>query len=138
MSHGAESCGPTDGLPRAEHVYAAPSPRHGLGVFAAHRLDCRRVIERFPVLVVSACHVPDLERSGLHGYLYDWDGDVGVAFGFGSLYNHSFAPNAEYEAWIDEKLVVVRALCTIPTGEEITLNYAGTQPGGDLWFEPVE
>jgi SET domain-containing protein len=128
----------TSGLPRAEHVYAAPSRRHGLGVFAAHRIMQGTIIERCPVLVVAAQHVASLERSGMYGYLYEWDGDAGVALGFGCLYNHSFEPNAEYEAWIDDKLVVVRALRTIGAGEEITLNYAGPDDPAHLWFDSVE
>lgn len=138
MPSGGDSRTSGDLLPRAEHVYTAPSRRHGLGVFAAHGLSRGAIIECCPVLVVASRHVASVERSGLHGYLYDWDGDAGIAFGFGSFYNHSFHPNAEYEAFIDERLVVIRALRAIRAAEEITVNYAGSQVGDALWFTAVE
>lgn len=124
--------------PRGEHVYAAPSHRHGLGVFAAHELDRGTVIESCPVLVVPGDHIQALEQCGLRGYIYEWEGNAGIAFGFGSLYNHSFAPNAEYEPLFDEKIVQIRALRVIRPDEEITVNYVRDHAPDALWFTANE
>ena len=43
--------------------------------------------------------------------------------GYGSLYNHSNTPNADWEADWDTKTITFYALNNIKVEEEITLNY---------------
>jgi SET domain-containing protein len=119
-------------------AYVGQSHRHGLGIFAARDIRRGKVIERCPVLVVSASDCATIERTRLRGYLYEWDGDYALALGFGSLYNHSDEANAAYEAWIDDELLVIRAARTIRAGEEITIDYVAQGSPDDLWFEPVD
>ncbi len=71
--------------------------------------------------------------------MYAWGlGTVALALGYGSLYNHSYEPNARYEASRRRTKIFV-ALRKIATGEEITINYNG-EPGdrSPVWFEILE
>lgn len=66
-----------------------------------------------------------IDQTLLFEYYFDWDGDAGLALGFGSLYNHSATPNAEYIKDIANDLVSVRAIAAIVPGEEVTFTYSG-------------
>ena len=63
-----------------------------------------------------------------------------MALGYGSLYNHSFKPNARYTKGPAEMAIKFSALRDIAAGEEILINYNGTpeDDSPDLWFKPVE
>jgi SET domain-containing protein len=116
----------------SRHVYAAPSRRHGRGVFAARRFRAGEVVERCPILRVSARDRALLQRTGLRGYVYQRRRGAGaIALGLGSLYNHSAEPNAECELDQDGETLVFRARRAIAASEEITISY-GEEP--DLWF----
>jgi SET domain-containing protein len=109
----------------------------GRGVFARRSIEKGEIIERVPVIVLPAAQVPDEPtRCILSGYVYAWGrGTVALALGYGSLYNHSYEPNARYEASRGQTKIFV-ALRKIATGEEITVNYNG-EPGDrfPVWFE---
>jgi SET domain-containing protein len=72
----------------------------------------------------------------LSGYTFEVGRAHGLALGHGSLYNHSYSPNAVYQIFEDDKELRVYARRAICTGEEITINYNG-YPNDDspLWFE---
>lgn len=97
--------------------------RHrGRGVFAKKFIAVGTVIERVPVLVVPAA---ELRASRLADYAFTWRGNtVAVALGYGSLYNHSYTPNARYR---DARPLAKEfiALRDIQPGEEVTVNYNG-------------
>ena len=77
----------------------------------------------------------DLE-SGAEGYVFGWgDGRTALALGYGSLYNHSYLPNATTLETDDE--LVVTATRDIEVGEEIRINYMGTAQDG-VWFDVLE
>ncbi len=98
----------------------------GRGVFARRPIAEGEVIERVPVLVLSAGDIKHAESwNGFAGYCFLWgDGTVALALGYGSLYNHSYRPNARY---LDQgrQTKVFSALRDIAAGEEITINYNG-------------
>jgi SET domain-containing protein len=121
--------------PAAVHV--GPSAIHGTGVFAARRFEVGEVIERSPVFIFPADQLAYVDETVLSGYYFDWhDGAGALALGFGSLYNHSYAPNASYHHDHDEELVVYEALVVIEPGDEITINYNGDPACQDaLWFD---
>jgi SET domain-containing protein len=115
-----------------QQVYAAPSRRHGRGVFAARRFRTGEVVERCPILRVSARDRALLQRTGLRGYVYQRRRGAGaIALGLGSLYNHSADPNAECELDLDDESLVFRARRAVAAGEEITISYAEES---ELWF----
>ncbi len=112
----------------------------GRGIFATEFIPAGTVIERAPVLVMPAGEVLGTEDDTvLSHYLFEWGkGTVALALGYGSLYNHSYSPNARYE---DEgrQLKLYIALRDIQAGEEVTINYNGSAEAADpVWFNVIE
>ena len=66
----------------------------------------------------------------LYDYCYFFGKKVAIALGFGSLYNHSKKPNAEWEIKKSSHTIVFRAIKNIRKGKEITIDY-----GIPLWFK---
>ncbi|MCA1684382.1 MAG: SET domain-containing protein [Planctomycetia bacterium] len=98
----------------------------GRGVFARRAIRAGQLIERVPVLVLSLDEVKNGEGwTGLAGYCFLWgEGTVALALGYGSLYNHSFRPNARYDD-ASPRVKTYSAIRDIEPGEEITINYNG-------------
>lgn len=87
------------------------------------------------MLIAEADRGADLE-SGAEGYVFGWgDGRTALALGYGSLYNHSYDPNATTLETTDE--LVITATRDIAQGDEILINYMGTAQTG-VWFEVLE
>jgi len=100
--------------------------RKGRGVFARRRIAKDSIIERVPVVALPIEEVFGRSAgSVLSEYVFKWrDGEVAIALGYGSLYNHSYAPNARF--YSEGRLTqVFSALRDIDAGEEITINYLG-------------
>ncbi|MEO1712243.1 MAG: SET domain-containing protein-lysine N-methyltransferase, partial [Bacteroidota bacterium] len=81
---------------------------------------------------------PHLDQTKLHDYYFIWgkkEKKCAIILGFGSIYNHSFKPNAEYDPDFKGKTLSFYALKKIKAGTEITVNYNGTpSEQSDLWF----
>ena len=118
-------------LVRSGKIYVAPSriERAGRGVFAASNIDKGELIEQCPVIEMMEADIrATLEGISLRNYYFIWGNErdrAAVALGYGSIYNHSFEPNARYDKLIEEKRIDFVALKTIPKNEEITVNYNG-------------
>jgi uncharacterized protein len=112
----------------------------GRGVFARRAIRKGEVIESVPVLVMSSKEYAEgLSKTALKDYCFGWGTDqVALALGYGSLYNHSYQPNARYED-IGTQTKDFVAVRDIAEGEEITINYNG-KPGSKakVWFDVVE
>ena len=109
----------------------------GRGVFARRSIRKGEEIERVPVLVYS---VEESEAGTiLPHYCFAWGkGTVALALGYGSLYNHSYRPNARYDD-VGPRTKTFTALRDIAAGEEITVNYNGNpRSRAKVWFEVVE
>jgi hypothetical protein len=97
----------------------------GRGVFARRAVKNGSVIERAPILLIPIAHL----QGGLHSpilarFFYAWNKThAAICLGYGSLYNHSFAPNAHYEH--GAMSIIYTAIRDIAKGEEITVNYNG-------------
>jgi len=120
-------------------LYITESPLGGRGVFATEFIPIGTLIEIAPVIVIPAADLKLIHTTILHDYYFLWsdDGEEGaIALGYGSLYNHSFKPNAEYYTNRDTITIDVFAIADIEVGEEITFNYNG-MPHDDtpIWFE---
>jgi SET domain-containing protein len=115
------------------HLRVAESPTGaGRGVFARRLIAAGEEIERCPMLIVDGEQAEALSL-GADGYVFGWGSDAtALALGYGSLYNHSYAPNAETLETPQE--LVITALQTIRDGEEIFINYMGTAQEG-VWFD---
>jgi SET domain-containing protein len=112
----------------------------GRGVFARRPIKKGAVIERVPVLIIPVRDLVDgRANTTLNKYFYEWSATtVAVSLGYGSLYNHSYTPNADYFFAYGPKLLTYRALCDIEAGEEITINYNGKPERRDpMHFEVV-
>jgi len=113
-----------------------PSLIHGRGVFAVDGANTGDVVERCPVIVIPADERDAVEDSVLGHYCYEWvDGDGALALGFGSLYNHSGDPNAEFDFDEAEGAVVIIARRDIDPGEEVTIRYWPEGETDHSWFE---
>jgi uncharacterized protein len=103
----------------------------GRGVAASRPFHAGETIERPPVIVISAAEAPLIRDTRLAHYYFEWGDDckqAAIALGYGSLYNHSYTPNARYEFHEDEGCLEFIALCAIQPGEEITINYNNLGP----------
>lgn len=98
----------------------------GRGVFATEFIPAGTVFERVPVIVMPAEDILDsTDNCVLANYVFDWGrGTMALALGFGSLYNHSYHPNARYDDK-GRQTKIFTALRDIEAGEEITVNYNG-------------
>ncbi len=110
------------GLRPSEYIEVRQIPGKGRGVIARKLIPKGTVFEKAPVLLVEWTTI---NTSVLADYAYVWEGDTAaIALGCGSLYNHSFKPNARYDD-IGKATKHFTALRDIPAGEEVTINYNG-------------
>jgi SET domain-containing protein len=112
----------------------------GRGVFARRHIRKGEMIEAVPMIVMSVDEYEEgLGKTKLANYCFAWGrGKVALALGYGSIYNHSFRPNARYED-VGPQTKTFIAIRDIESGEEITVNYNG-KPGSRsaVWFSVVE
>jgi SET domain-containing protein len=112
----------------------------GRGVYARRLIRKGEVIERVPVLVMSLEeYAKGLSETVLKDYCFNWSrGRVALALGYGSLYNHSYRPNARYDD-VGPLTKEFTALRDIRPGEEISVNYNGEpRSRAKVWFDVVE
>ena len=121
---------------RATLYYKAISGK-GVGVFNELKIQKFDIIEYCPILIIPKNQVDIIRSTVLHDYYFLWDHNrAAIALGYGSLYNHSFSPNAEYIMDYSNNRIIVQALQDITAHEEITFNYNGDADATDaLWFQ---
>ncbi len=116
-----------------------PHPKKGRGVFALRVLPQDFLLERTPVIVIPAEEWPWIERTVLRFYCFSWgpNGDqAALALGVGSLFNHSYTPNALYRKDFREQVIEFITLRPVAAGEEITVNYGGHPYSRiPMWFK---
>lgn len=120
------------------NLYIAETPNKGRGVFTGAAIPADSLIEICPMIILPPQDVPHLESSTLFDYYFEWgeDGNLGaIALGYGSIYNHSFQPNAFYDMDMEANVLRIYALKDIPAGSEILFNYNGDPEDLEpLWF----
>jgi SET domain-containing protein len=114
-------------------------PGKGRAVLADEFIPAGATIERAPVLTFPKEQWALVENTVFAEYCYFWGEDLtdgAMALGMGSLYNHSFAPNARYLRHCGDQAIEYVALRDIHPGDEIIINYNG-DPDDDtpVWFE---
>jgi uncharacterized protein len=99
----------------------------GLGVFAVRNINIGEIIESCPVLTLTPTERKHCEKTILNHYIYPWRStrSASVVFGYGSIINHSFTPNADWKQDFRATRMVYKALKSIKKGDEITVNYNG-------------
>jgi uncharacterized protein len=120
-------------------IYINNSSLEGLGVFARVDIKEGEEIEVAPILLIPDEQISNITKSKLIDYYFAWGKgfkQAAIVWGYGSLFNHSYSPNAKYIK--DEKENVVRfvAIKSISQDEEILINYNGhPDDKTKLWFE---
>lgn len=99
------------------------SSTHGYGVFAEKTIKKGEIIEECYALLTKG------DDTFLEDYYFDANGKYALLTGFGSIYNHSDEPNADYVISKKNKLATIKADRTIRKGEEIFVSY------GEEWFK---
>jgi uncharacterized protein len=108
------------------HLYLREIPEKGRAVFCDEDILAGQLIEECPVIVCPAEDRTYIDQTFLYNYYFLWGEDLcstAIALGFGSLYNHSYNPNARYETYYEDQLIRFIALSDIPAHSEITVNY---------------
>ena len=113
--------------------------KHGRGVYTSEDIEAGALIELCPVIVLNPKDTGQIHETHLHDYYFIWDIEQkssAIALGYGSLYNHSSDPNAEYENDYDENVIRFTALKHIPAHHEILIHYnAGGSNEYGIWFD---
>ena len=121
-------------------LYIAHSKRGGRGVFTGKNIPADTTIELAPVILLDPADTERIHDTHLHDYYFLW-GEEGsaIALGYGSLYNHSSQPNADFRMDFDRKEIKFFALKDIPAGKEILINYTDEEDERTrLWFQLEE
>ncbi len=115
-------------------IYVAKSRIHGLGVFASEDIQEGEVFEITHIIDVVKSKQEDLKHQFLYDYrfAYNVNGKIEklvLALGYGSLYNHSSMPNANWRLNTELDMFEFFSVRDIKPGEEILICY-GT---GEYW-----
>ena len=111
----------------------------GRGVFTNEDLPENVVIEISPVLVMSAADRKLLDQTPLHDYIFEWgeqNEKCCAAWGYVSMYNHSFESNCEYFMDFEKEIIIIKTVRKIKAFEELLINYNGDFDNKTaLWFD---
>jgi SET domain-containing protein len=114
----------------------------GRGVFARAAFAKGDLIEAAPIILIPAEQWHFIEPTVLALYIFNFgpEGEhAAIALGYGSLYNHSYSPNAEYIKNWEDRLIRFVAVRNIEKGDEITVNYNGSPDNQNpIWFDVKE
>jgi len=113
-------------------IYVKPVEGKGLGVFAVIPIKKDELIETCPLMSLGK-KPGNKHQDPFFNYRFSYprDGahngneDQVVAWGYGSLYNHSESPNADWKDHPSEKAFQFIAVQDIEKNEEITIHYGG-------------
>ena len=113
------------------------SPLSGKGVFASEDIAEGEIIESCNLIVLIEGDTLLIDNTALYDYYFAWkDKGCAIALGFGSLYNHSYEPNAVYKKDFEKETLTFVSLKPIRKGEEITVNYNGDPRNKEkVWFD---
>ncbi len=126
-----------------EKVYLAESTIENAdrGVFAAKAIAQNELIESCPIIFLTKEDYPLAKQTTLLRYYFlnELEDRSAVALGYGSLYNHSYEPNATYKKRLEDGFIDFYAIKDIQPDEEITVNYWYGDPDNKkkLWMDDV-
>lgn len=107
-------------------IYITKSPIQGYGVFASETIFEGEVIEECPIYDLN---IPHGDSSPLFiDYRFNWPQGITwekqvLAWGYGSLYNHSNNPNAYWRSNLEKETFEFVCSKQINNGEEILVYY---------------
>ena len=128
---------------RIPQLYIADSDLAGRGVFTAIDIPAGSIIEVCPVIIVPEKEAQLIQETILYDYYFIWgdtEKEIAIALGYGSLYNHSFEPNAFFESDFESTIITIICKKDIVSGDEILVNYNGDDEPDEalkkkLWFK---
>ncbi len=102
----------------------------GRAVYAIKDIRRGEIVETCPVLVIYEDFWKEMRNRKPAPLADEWafyyHGAAAIALGAGSLYNHSYTPNAYWKCGTKaQKQIVVYAHRRIAANDEITINYMG-------------
>ncbi|MFC4559503.1 SET domain-containing protein [Virgibacillus kekensis] len=123
-------------------IYIKNTGKYGRGVFALRQFKKGELIESTPVIILPGFERRHIKKTKISEYFFNWEKNnesFAIALGYGSLYNHSYKPNAKFVNNLAKKTIDFYALTHIEEEEEIMVNYNG-DPNDEskLWFEVIE
>lgn len=126
----------------SQKIYVSKSKMQtaGRGVFANTLIKKNEIIETCPIILIPKNDTVLLSETILTSYFYYFGKSKEqpvLVLGYGSIYNHSYKPNATYKANLKNETVDFIALRDIQKDEEIVVNYAGDSKE-PLWFNVEE
>jgi SET domain-containing protein len=108
------------------NLFVANAGHKGRGVFTSKVLNKGDVIEICHVIEMNYKDHQKLVGHIMENYTFNWNTrkrSVAIVLGFGSLYNHSSRPNADYIKKLKDNVMIYKAMRRIKAGEEITIDY---------------
>ncbi len=123
---------------QAPDLYIVNDPIKSRCIHTASTILEGSLIEICPVIILNNQDTLAIHKTLLHDYYFIWDiaeKTSAIALGYGSLYNHSDTPNAEFSIHKSDRSIYIHAISQIDAGEEITMDYiASKEEGYELWF----
>jgi len=106
------------------------------GVFATCDIPAGQLIHEAPVVAYDNEDDVHIEKTILADYVFQYGSNhTAILLGYGSLFNHSYQPNAIYDISFEKHTFDFFAYRDIRAGEEILINYNGDPDCDDiLWF----
>jgi SET domain-containing protein len=106
------------------------------GVFATRDISKGELIHEAPVVPYLNEEHEFIEKTALADYVFEYGiNHTAILLGYGSLFNHSYTPNATYDINFENHTFDFYAYTDIKTGDEILINYNGEVDCDDpLWF----
>ncbi|MBP1155720.1 MULTISPECIES: SET domain-containing protein [unclassified Paenibacillus] len=106
------------------------------GVFATQDISKGALIHEAPVIPYPNEDHDFIEKTILADYVYEYGANhTAILLGYGSLFNHSYTPNATYDINFNNHTFEFYAYTDINAGDEILINYNGEVDCDDpLWF----
>lgn len=128
---------------RKTYLFIGQTQAKGRGMFTSRNIKAGTIIEKAPVIVMSAEDRAMLDKTLLYNYIFEWN-PAGqnlccMALGTVPIYNHSYASNCEYFMDYDAEEMYIKTVADINAGEELTINYNGDwNDEKKVWFDVKE
>ena len=105
------------------NIYIAKSKYDGRGVFTSRDIKKGQVVEVCPIILEKADLIPT--GSVIKDYTFHSGSNdlVVIAFGYGSLYNHSDDNNVSWKVDTEKKTITFTARRNIAKDEELLVTY---------------
>jgi SET domain-containing protein len=120
-------------------LYIDDAGDKGRGVFTSEALAKGTILEISPVLVLSPEERKAVEETKLYHYVFEWGDDYKsacVAWGYVSMYNHSYNANCLYEMDYENSTMTIKTVKAVKKGAQLFVNYnAVPDDQTKVWFD---